>query len=192
MIYIEDKKIVDKTLTEQTLAQHTFTDCVFENCVIERCRFERCSFVDCLFRDCRIVDAKSLYSELRQAAFENCTITHANWAQWEPNSRIAEPFELFRDCTLRYNWFENFDLNRFDFTGNKVVDSLFADCKMQKTNFHGCDLTRTEFIRSDLQGADFREAFGYRVSIRTNQLKGAYFSSVEALSLLAELEIHLD
>lgn len=188
----ENERFEGVSLSGETLSDMSFTDCTFTDCNIEACRFEDCEFIDCVFVGCRLVGNKPERSSLSMAAFRDCILVSVNWLLWKPPNLIAQPFDCFEACSLRFCSFAEYNLSRFHFAGNDVTESVFSDCKMQKCDMNGCDLSGTEFIRCDMKSADLREATGYKIGIFTCELKGARFSSPEALLLLGELGIKLD
>lgn len=180
------------SLQSDCIVDYTFTDCVFENCTIEKTDFDHCVFTECIFRNCRLIGNRSFGSEMRSAVFENCTLVQVNFVTWQPGSLVTDVFDKFVNCDIHLCWFESFSLIRFDFSGNRLSECMFTDCNLQRSSFKGCPMQGTEFLRCDLQKADFRDATNYKISIFHNKLKGAHFSSPEALSLLSDLSVILD
>lgn len=84
------------------------------------------------------------------------------------------------------------NFNRFDFRGNCISETLFAECELCGASFYGCDLAKTEFFKCDLKKCDFRDAYGYKIDVLTNSLKGARFCYPEAANLLESLEIVIE
>lgn len=189
---IENQTFTGLHFAGDTFRDLHFLDCVFENCTMDGCQLEHCIFTECRFVNCRLRDNKSRFSEMRSGVFQGCALVNVDWFKWTPSSKITQSFDKLENCDLRYNYFQDTNLTRFDFRSNRIVESMFSDCNLQKALFRECDLNKTEFTRCDLRSADFREATGYRIGIRTNTLKGAHFSTPDVLALLADLEIHLD
>ncbi len=76
---------------------------------------------------------------------------------------------------------------------------LIDRCQAQDVDFIEAELSKTVFIdtvlrnrwlnNTNLNGAEFTGATGYRIDITTNAIKGASFSRFEAVSLLDRLAI---
>lgn len=176
------------SLTGKTLQDLDFVDCQFHRCTLEQVVLRRCRFTDCAFFDCQIVHPTIEQSAMTGGAFARCTLVGVHWHDLLGGGYLRM-LEALTDCRLKYNHFVELRLSRFDFSGNAVIGSLFADCDLAGSSFSGCRLDRTEFFRCDLQKADFREAVGYQVDLATSRLKEAQFSLPEAVNLLNSLGI---
>ena len=83
------------------------------------------------------------------------------------------------------------NLKKFDFMQSNIVDCAFANCNLCESNFSDCDLKNTQFYNCNLKKADFRNATGYDINLAENRVKGAVFSSREAVRLLSPFEIKI-
>ena len=102
------------------------------------------------------------------------------------------PIAALHDYQMKYNHFVEINFAKFDFSGNTILASLFADCNLSESRFLECQLDRTEFFRCNLTKADFRNAAGYVVDLQTNKLKDAKFSFPEVINLLQGTGIIID
>ena len=105
---------------------------------------------------------------------------------------IREPVSSLQDCRIKYCLFNDMSFPGYDFSSNEFSKCEFTECNLSKAVFARCRLEETSFSNSDLRGADFRRADGYVIDIHNNKLKGAKFSSPEALDLLASLQIEIE
>ena len=190
--YLENERFQGLSFTEEAFSGLTLVDCSFVDCSFERCSLSRCTLTECRFAGCRIVDPKCESSGVRFLQLEACTLTGVNWGLLLPSGGFGDPLDRLMDCRLKYSFFTNMDLRKFDFTGTSFTGCLFAECNLTEARFQDCDLTETEFLRCDLTGADFREAVGYRVDVPTCTVKRARFTLPEAANLLYSLGIKLE
>ena len=175
--YFENERFQDLRLMEETISGKTFVDCDFVGCTFERCQIERCVFTECRFTGCQINDPKCAYSQVKFLSLENCSLSGINWGLLLPTGGFGDPLDKLAACRLKYCFFTEMDLRRFDLT---------------EGNFQGCGLEDTEFLRCNLTGGDFRGATGYKVDVPSCTLKAARFALPEAANLLYSLGIRLE
>ena len=188
----ESRQFTGLDLVETSVSCCDFTDCEFVDCTFENVQVVSCSFLDCIFTNCRFINVSGQRSIMRSSQFSACYLATVNWNHWSSGSNFYDPFTSFKKCHLKYNQFTEMNLNKFDFSGCEIVDSLFGDCKLASSSFKGCKLEKTEFFRCDLSKTDFRDATGYRIDILTTKLKGARFSFPEVVNLLSSLGIKIE
>ena len=73
----------------------------------------------------------------------------------------------------------------------KLHDVDFREADLTDADFHYSDLSFSQFHHSNLSSANFAEATNYSIDINANNVKGARFTRLEALSLLDSLGIEL-
>lgn len=190
--YFEGETFRELSFSGERFAGLTLVDCAFERCTFEGCVLSRCTLTQCRFLSCRVTEPKLEYSQAKFLELTDCALTNVNWSLLLPSGGFGEPLEKLSDCRMKYNYFTNMDLRKFDFQGSQLTACLFGDCNLAEARFHGCGLTDTEFFRCALEGADFREAVGYKVDVPSCGLKGARFTLPEAASLLNSLGIRLE
>lgn len=189
--YLEKEVFQDMTLLGEEITGTEFTACTFENCVFESCTFTECKLIDCSFVGCRIINPVTERSSMMDCTFARCSLLGVNWSTLLGGGYLI-PIAAVEDCELKYNHFVEINFAKFDFSGNTILDSLFADCNLSESKFLECRLDRTEFFRCDLTKADFRNAAGYVVDLTANKLKGARFSFPEVINLLQGTGIIID
>lgn len=180
-INIQNEKIVDIE----------FVDCTFENCNIENCVVEDCKFTDCAFLNCKIANLSSEHNSMMDSNFKKCILIGINWNTFFGGGYIM-PINELSECHLKYNNFVEMNFDKFDFSQNFIISSMFADCSLVESNFVDCKLDNTEFFRCDLSKSNFKGALGYLIDISTNKLKGAKFSFPEVVNLLNGIGIVID
>lgn len=169
-----------------------FTECVFESCVFEKLDFVDCVFLDCKFISCRISNPLAKNSKMSNSEFYECYLLGVNWSHWIVDSRLYEPFSILNNCRIRYCCFNRMGLVKFDFCGCEITESSFSECKLSKSSFKECMMNKTDFFKCDLTRADFRDAVGYKIDTKTNQLREARFSFPEVVNLLSDLGIKIE
>ncbi len=170
-----DQAFKDGTLAGKDLSFCTFTHCVLDGCSLAGSRFERTRFEDCAivnidnsgarfidveFERCKIVGL-SLYRCDQSAfdlSFKGCKLLLCNFS--DANMKCA----CFRDCGLEECYFQNTFLRGADFSGAAFRQTLFNKC--------------------DLKKASFRDARGYSIDPRENDIAKCVFSAPDVLGLL--------
>jgi fluoroquinolone resistance protein len=162
--------------------------------------FSRCTFESCQFSHCKLTD-------IRECTFKNCSFTHIDWqgrvsdvifdeckivgaAFYKCEQRFFSP--QFKNSILLACNFSDMKLKRLSFAKCKVKECYFNQTQAQEANFKEADLEGTLFHHADLSRADFRGAINYSINPQNNVLKGALFSTPEALSLLSFFHIKID
>lgn len=191
--YFEEETFQELQYSGELFENYRFVDCTFINCVFEACELVRCSFSGCTFQQCVITEVKAQqHAQIQYGSFIECQLTNINWSDLLPSGRFADPIQKMQACRLRYTTFTGMNFKKFEFSGNCISDSIFAECQLAESSFRACKLDRTEFFQCDMQKADFREATGYQVDIASCKMKGSRFSFPEAANLLNSLEINVD
>ena len=80
------------------------------------------------------------HSRIQYVEFDRCNLIGVHWEELMPDGAFAEPIKGFYGCRLKYNTFSEMNLKKFDFTGNEISDSMFADCRLQQSRMKGCKL----------------------------------------------------
>lgn len=190
-IYFEEKIIRNKKIQSFTAEQYKFVDCEFKNCFFEECKIIGCIFVNCKFENCTVISLDSKYSELKNAVFIKCNLIGVHWNTLLPSGKYAHPMDKLENCFLKYNTFLEMNFIKFSFSGNTIQESMFEECNLSESNFHNCRLEGTQIFKCDIRRADFTEAKGYAIDIKSNKLKQAKFSFPDVVSLLETLEIKI-
>ena len=190
---LENEVFENLSFTYEKFEDYRFSDCTFKGCLFEEVELLQCIFSDCTFENCIIIKPKaSLHSQLQDCRFIGCRLTEVNWSDMRPEGTFTDPIAVLTDCFLKYNSFTKINFRKFDFSGNEITESMFAECQLVESRFNGCRLDRTEFFRCDMQKADFRKASGYRVDILSCKMKNAVFSFPEAIDLLGSVGVKVE
>lgn len=195
---MNEKDFENEVFESLSFTYEKFEDCRFSECTFKDCQFEEvelseCIFSDCTFENCTVTKPKaSLHTQLQDCRFIGCRLTEVNWSHMRPEGTFTDPIVALTDCFLKYNSFTEINFRKFDFSGNEITESMFAECELSESRFKGCKLDRTEFFRCDLQKADFRKASGYLVDIISCKMKNAVFSFPEAINLLGSLGVKVE
>ena len=124
-------------------------------------------------------------------SFEECELVGISWLDFASGT-LSFPIEKFEKCLLKYDLFENMNLKKFNFSGSVLAETSFLQCDLSGSSFYGCTLSRTDFSSCDLRNADFKNAVGYDIDVTANKMRGAKFSSPDALNLLRHFGIVIE
>ena len=187
MEYYENEEFSKLDISGSEYSDIRFTDCEFTDCTFSELKLKNVLFSGCGFARCHASSLEFKDSSFNDTRLFNCTIYGMNWGELMSAGAFSEPISEMSGCRLRGGIFE-----RFDFRGNSLLECLFSECDLRESDFTACDLSKTEFLNCDLRKSDFRGASGYNPDIFSCKMKGAAFSSTDALSLLNALEIKID
>ena len=180
------------TLAGDEVSDAVFLECEFIDCVFSGVTLRGSLLRDCRFTHCRIDTPKGRETGVQHCEFSDCFLSAVVWHEFTTGNRYASVLRGIKDSTLRYNTFSQMAFPKCDFSGLRIVESIFAECDLSRASFRGTDLDRTEFFRCDLTQADFRDAVGYKVDVLSSKVKGARFSLPEAVSLLGGLGVKIE
>lgn len=188
----EEKIFNGLNLKDIRLNGQKFIDCDFIDCRFENVSLYESMFIDCRFVRCEILGLETQKSEVRLLKLKQCAVLGVNLSLLQGASLFSSPIDSLTECTLKYCTFMNMDFGGFDFSGNELISSSFAEVRLEKSRFNKCILRGTEFFKCNLKQADFGGASGYNVDVLTCELKGAKFTYPEAVNLLYSLGIELE
>lgn len=189
MTYHEDEVFYDEHLSHTCICGEEFVECRFEGCEFEELHIQNCRFIDCTFTKCCVANPVFEHCSMMGSRLIGCRLLSIHWESLA--SGFVTPIDSLEECQMKYNHFVGMNFPRFSFSGNDILDSLFADCNLSRSSFRGSRLEKTEFFRCDLTGANFEHADGYIVDISNCKLKGAVFSFPQVVSLLDGLGIKI-
>ncbi len=188
----ENHKFENLKVIGQTLSDYKFIECEFNNCYFEECTLENCTFINCKFNKTNIITLKSKNSESKYSEFQGCNLIGINWNNLLPKGMVAEPIRSIKESLLKYNYFIEMKMQKFDFSKNNILESLFENCDLRESSFKECNLSGTQFGKCNIEKVDFRDTSEYQIDLFTNKMKKAKFSFPEVVSLLSELDIIID
>ena len=188
----EGERIEGLSVVGESWEDRVYLDCTFTDCCFSEAEFRRVTMRDCKMIRCRLENLHGRESSMQRMEFDGCFFSGIQWHEFLSGNRYAELLSALANVSMRYCTFSQMKFPRFDFSGTRFVESMFAECDLSAASFRGTALDRTEFFRCDLTNADFRDAAGYRVDVPTCRVKGARFSFPEAVSLLGSLGIKVD
>lgn len=190
--YYENEKFSLLKLSGEVISDARFIDCEFRDCTFDGVKLTNVSFSGCGFAYCYAASLEFVNCCISDAMLFNCTAYGISWGELMAAGKLSQPLESVRNSKLRGNIFEKMSMRKFSFESNSLLECLFSECDLRESSFRGCNMEGTELLRCDLREADLRGARGYAPDIFSCKMKGAAFSSTEALSLLRALEIELD
>jgi len=192
MEYFEEQEIKNKQFEDVSYENLEFVECNFTGCQFLNVKLKNCKFKNCRFNNCVLGSISFMYCEAKHLEFINSVLIGIIWNDLKTKGIETAIFRSMKSCTIKYNYFTNLKLVKYDFSGSQFDESYFEECKLTDSKFNGVNLHGTKFIRCDLSGADFRDALEYVIDIADNKLKNAKFSFPEVVSLLSSLNIIID
>jgi uncharacterized protein YjbI with pentapeptide repeats len=169
-----------------------FNDCILEGSNFSEGRLSGCRWVDSTFRNCDLSLVDFSGSAFSGVHFEDCKLVGINWtlADWD-HPRLDDRLH-FKGCNLNHSTFIGLKLHQLKILDCQATNLDFRGADLRQADFSGSDLAGTLFGETDLRQADFREAKNYSLSPLDNKITRAAFSLPEAMSLLYQLDIHLE
>jgi len=178
-------------LQKQTLTNKIFESCQFQNCDFSENIFQSCKFIDCEFTTCNLSNIKLNYTTFNEVVFQQCKLIGVNWTEvkW-PSIALTSPIKFYQ-C----------DLSHVSFYELNLPELILQNCKAKQVDFRAADLSHGDFTQTDFEGslfmhtnlnhADFTEAFNYVISPVDNKIKKAKFSLPDAMNLLQVFDIEI-
>jgi uncharacterized protein YjbI with pentapeptide repeats len=131
------------------------------------------------------------YSSLEEVDFKGCKLNSIVWGQvnW-PQLALTAPVS-FKGCELSHSSFFESQLKALTMTDCFAKDVDFRHANLAKSQFIGTDFRDSVFHQTNLSNANFVGATQFNIDIKNNDVSGAKFERLEALNLLAGLDIEL-
>jgi len=164
-----------------------FLECTFKSSVFEKVTFRNCIFEQCVFESCALILPGIGHSTFDDVQFLECKIAGLNFGDLNAFS-VKLGFEKSKLLSCS---FVGLDLKGTSFINSQIVDSVFRECNLQKSDFEGVLFRSTSFSRNDLTCTNFKDASGFFINPCENKLKGASFSLAGAMGLLNQFEINI-
>lgn len=189
----ESEPVEDRTITGITPAQRypfaqEYSRCTFSGCDLSGMKLTGIIFSECEFRGCNLAMTNISGSSFRSVTFTGCKLTGVRFGETDPLLFTAS----FTDCIL----------DRASFHRLKIKKTVFIKCSMKECDlsqadcsgatFDLCDMERTVFDRTNLERADLRTAFHYRIEPDINRLTKARFSVDGIAGLLDKYDIIIE
>ena len=144
-------------------------------------------FIDCTFERCQLSSVK-IQGAVIQAKFIESKIEGINFFTAK---RPLLSLSFFR-CLIRHSSFAELKMQNVSFAGCTLKNVDFSDADLSSADFMNATFENCVFRNTNLTKADFRFAAGYYIDPTMNKLKGARFSTLEVLSLLAAFDIVIE
>ena len=178
-------------ISQQTLEGIEFDGCNFRSCDFTETTFKHCKFIDCDFEQCNLSNCKLGYSKFSDVSFKGSKLIGIDWNQatWPSFSMPASI--RFDQCIINNSSFSGMDMESLHLNECKAHEVDFREAKLSESDFRFTDFSYSQFSKTDLSEADFSDAFNYDINIFSNNIKGAKFSRIEAVSLLEGIGIEL-
>ena len=184
--YIEDQHY-DKQDSHAVPAAE-YDNCSFTHCDFASADLSGYIFNECQFKDCNLSNVRLDQTSFRQSEFINCKILGTHFDRCEP---LLLSF-TFKNCLLNYTSFYHLDLKNTLFSDCSLQETDFSECNLSGASFKECNLLDTVFDRTNIEKADFRSAFNYRIDPNNNKIKKARFSVAGLGGLLTTYQIDIE
>ena len=183
--FLEDQQILSGDFSGQSLEGDTYIKCQFKNCNFSDTLLRGAKFISCTFNSCNFSLAKMEGCRFQDATFIDSKVVGGAFFKCE---RILFSVN-FRGSTLLYCNFSELNLKGVHFKRCTLKECHFSNTQLSGASFEETDLSGTLFHNSDLSNANFVSATHYNIDPRTNKIKHAKFSLLEAVGLLQAFEI---
>ena len=187
----EEQEFVGIELDNESGSDCTFTGCTFQKCRFTGCEFRNFRFTDCVFQDCVIVSNRFIRCSARGNILDRCSVVGLIFLQIAPDG-LGSPIESALNSTLKYCQFEKIDMPKCSFRNSDLIECTFTECDLSGCSFKECRFSGTDMSFCDLRKADFRNARGYCVNLKTCKVAEAEFSFPEAIHLLDAYNIKIE
>lgn len=186
-----EHEFLNAKATAQRFSEIEFEQCQFIECDFSNSQFSNCRFIDCEFVNCNLSDLSWNYSSLEEVIFKGCKLNSIVWGQvnW-PQLALTAPVS-FKDCELSHSSFFELQLKALTMSDCFAKDVDFRHANLAKSQFTGTDFRDSVFHQTNLSNANFVGATQFNIDIKNNDVSGAKFERLEALNLLAGLDIEL-
>jgi fluoroquinolone resistance protein len=172
----------------EMLEEESYTDCRFVSCDFSGADFRGKRFQNCQFEKCNFVTTKLDGARLQDVFFSESKLMGVDFTLCD-----ASFLEIgFEKCLLRGCNFTDMKLKKTKFIECNLRECHFVQCNLEEANFEKSDLAGSLFHNTKLDKANFTGALQYTIDPLNNSLKGAKFSSLEALSLLKGLGVVIE
>lgn len=212
----QELDLADARLGSAQLSGTRFEHCAFPGASLRSADLTGSTFTHCRFFDAeREVAANFSYANLREASFEGCDLTTAEFTgaraydlalvrcQAQGANFSGVDFRLpvgktdlagFRaeDCNLAYADFSDTFLGGTTFVDCRLVHAQFAYAVLNEAVLTGSDLSNIETRGLSLTGADLRGATFNNLDPRTIELQDVTIDLDQCLMLLGPLGIQID
>jgi uncharacterized protein YjbI with pentapeptide repeats len=177
----------DNQLKLSEYSKSEFLECNFSGLNLSELEVRQSRFIDCVFENCNLSNMVLTGPSFRSVQFKSCKLVGVNF------SSISSQMDLeFIECHMDFTVFQDLKLEGTNFSNSSLKSADFSNATLKRAIFCGARLGEANFGGSNLEKADFRGAENYFIDIKHSFIKGAKFSTPEALRLLQSLEIELD
>ena len=185
--YNEGLEFENKELKDEELIDFEFYGCRFIKCNFTGTIFKKCRFENCIFTECNLSLVKPKYSSFIDVDFKDSKAIGINWAE------AAIPISInFYSCTINSSSFFGLNLLQIAINDCNAKEVNFTEANLTRGNFNATNFLNSRFSKTNLTQSDFRNSTNYTINPECNLLKNTRFSTPEAMSLLAGLDIILD
>lgn len=175
------------SLANETVKDIAYEECSFDSCSYIDTEFINCTFASCKFTDCVLSAVSPVGCRFDDVSFTDCKTIGIDWTKTRQFREI-----VFKNCRLNYSNFKLMKVPGIKMTGCEVKDADFSEADLTNGDFKNTDFEKSRFIKTNLTGADFKDALNYLIDPRSNTLKKTRFSYPEVLSLLHGLDIIIE
>ncbi|MFA6866355.1 MAG: pentapeptide repeat-containing protein [Clostridia bacterium] len=187
-----NKTFTDEKIEKKTVSGRIFQDCDFKNCKFEEVIYNQCVFSACKFIKTTFSNVSFKNCKINDILFSECVFVGFVWGEIKSRTNNNIITIELEKCSYIYNDFSQCDFVKTDFRGSEFKSCNFDDCNLNKSIFKKINFQNTTFNNNNLMESDFRDATNYIIDIRSNKLKNAKFSALEASNMLLSLGIKLE
>ncbi len=183
--YIQDQTFKGKDFSQENLPLGDYENCTFINCNFSESDFSGFMFSECEFDGCDLSMVKLADTSFRKVRFKNGKLMGLRF-------EYCNPFLLsfnFEGCILDFSSFYKLKIKNLKFKDCSLKEAEFVESEFPYSSFENCDLNGAVFQASDLEGADFRTAYGFSLDPEVNKITRAKFSIEGLVGLLEKYKL---
>ena len=175
--YISSGVIGGYIIENQVADAVTFNEVIFKNSAFIGSSLNYAELTDVRFEHCDLSNVDFRNSIIHRVEFINCKVMGINLS--ESTLRNVR----FNQCSGDYGFFSFADCKAVKFQDCELCYSDFQDCNFNKVGFYNTDLTQCQMSGTKLKDIDFTSCNVDGIGARIDNLRGAIFSPVQAVSL---------
>lgn len=181
-----ENKTFDKINFTDTLLDNEYYNCNFISCNFSEVFIDNTILDSCEFKDCDFSLTK-FRQTISNIKFIACKMVGADFMKLNQFSTDIH----FIKSQLDYANFSGIKLVNTSYKECKIKEASFDNADISKSIFERCDLHRTSFIGTNLEKVDFSSAFNFSINPNQCKLKKAIFSESGLRGLVDHLNIEI-
>jgi len=186
--YEEDRAFKGTDFTLLPLEKGEYAYCTFINCNFASTDLSGFKFLDCDFIGCDLNLVQLHKTLFQNVSFKECKMLGLRFDHCQS---IGMSFNVSH-CILNHSSFYKTSLKGINLYHTSLLDVDFTESELPEAVFYSCDLLNALFDRTNLEKADLRTSYNFRIAPESNRLHKAKFSLSSITGLLQHHNIYID